>query len=149
VPNDLTESQKREHVEKSTVLLSVLANAKRCAWSFIFTGDWFCFFDYEAHSKTWLSPDADSPEVAKHLINIPKVMITIFWNPFGIHVLAALPERTSLDAEYFIDYVLTQLNSFLLHMRLLFKNKQLLSIWTIRSYTSQKPPLEKLDQYGP
>jgi histone-lysine N-methyltransferase SETMAR len=34
-------------------------------------------------------------------------MITIFWNPFGIQVLAALPEKTSFDAEYFIDYVLT------------------------------------------
>jgi hypothetical protein len=31
VPHDVTETQKREHVEKSTVLLSVLANAKRRA----------------------------------------------------------------------------------------------------------------------
>jgi hypothetical protein len=68
---------------------------------------WVLFFDYKTHSKIWLPPDVDSPEVAKQLINIPKVMITIFWTPFGIHVLAALPERTSFDAEYFIDYVLT------------------------------------------
>jgi hypothetical protein len=33
-------------------------------------------------------------------------MITIFWNPFDIQVFAALPEKTSFDAEYFIDYVL-------------------------------------------
>jgi histone-lysine N-methyltransferase SETMAR len=51
--------------------------------------------------------DADTPEVAKQLINTPKVMVTIFWNPFGIHVLAALPEKTSFDAGYFVDYVLT------------------------------------------
>jgi hypothetical protein len=105
-------------------------------------------FYYAVHSKIWIQPDADSPEVAKQLISIPKVMITIFWNPFGIHVLAALPKRALFDAEYFIDYVLTQLNNFLLRMRLLFKNKQLSSIWTIRSYTGQKPPLEKLLQYG-
>jgi hypothetical protein len=36
-------------------------------------------------------------------------MVTIFWNPFGIYVLAALPEKTSFDAEYFVDYVLTQI----------------------------------------
>jgi hypothetical protein len=34
-------------------------------------------------------------------------MITIFWNPFGIQILASLPEKTLFDAEYFIDYVLT------------------------------------------
>jgi hypothetical protein len=47
------------------------------------------------------------PEVAKHLINTPIIMITIFWNPIGIQVLAVLPEKTSFDAEYFIDYALT------------------------------------------
>jgi histone-lysine N-methyltransferase SETMAR len=36
-------------------------------------------------------------------------MITIFWNPFGIQVLAALPEKTSFDAECFIDYVFTRI----------------------------------------
>jgi hypothetical protein len=35
------------------------------------------------------------------------VIVTIFWNTFGIHVLAALSEKTSFDAEYFVDYVLT------------------------------------------
>jgi hypothetical protein len=65
-------------------------------------------FYYEAHSKIWLPPDANAnaSEMAKQLINKPKVMITIFWNPFGIRVLAALSEKTSFDAEYFIDYVL-------------------------------------------
>jgi hypothetical protein len=41
------------------------------------------------------------------LINTPKAIVTIFWNPFGIHVLAALPEKTSSDAGYFVNYVLT------------------------------------------
>jgi histone-lysine N-methyltransferase SETMAR len=36
-------------------------------------------------------------------------MVTIFWNPFGIHILAALLEKTSFDAEYFVNYVLTQI----------------------------------------
>jgi hypothetical protein len=44
--------------------------------------------------------------VVKRLINTSKMMITIFWNPFGIHILAALPEKTSFDAEYFFDYAL-------------------------------------------
>jgi hypothetical protein len=107
VPHTLTEARRRERVEKSIALLSLLAKAKRRAWQFIITGDESWFFYYTSHSKIWLPADADMPEVAKRLINTPKIMITIFWNPFGIQVLVALPERTSFDAEYFIDYVIT------------------------------------------
>jgi hypothetical protein len=39
-------------------------------------------------------------------------MITIFWDPFGIHILAALSEKTFFDAEYFIDYVLIPTEQF-------------------------------------
>jgi hypothetical protein len=88
-------------------LLSVLAKAKRRSWQFIITSDKFWFFYYTPHSKIWLPPDANTLEVAKRLINTPKMIIIIFWNPFGIHVLAALPEKTSFDAKYFLDYVLT------------------------------------------
>jgi hypothetical protein len=129
VPRTLTEAQRRERVEKSTALLSLLAKAKRRAWQFIITGYESCFFYYTPHSKIWLPADADTPEVAKQLINTSKTMITIFWNPFGIQVLAVLPEKTSFDAEYFINYVLipieelpamraavTQKQTFVIHM---------------------------------
>jgi hypothetical protein len=35
------------------------------------------------------------------------MIVIIFWNSFGIHVLATLPEKTSFDAGYFVGYVLT------------------------------------------
>jgi hypothetical protein len=66
--------------------------------------------------------------VAKQLINIPQIMITIFWNPFGIQVLAALPEKTSFDAEYFINYVLTPIEE-LSAMRAAVTQKQTLVIY--------------------
>jgi hypothetical protein len=34
-------------------------------------------------------------------------MITIFRTPFGIRVLATFPKKTSFNAEYFLDYLLT------------------------------------------
>jgi hypothetical protein len=71
-------------VEKSAALLSLLAKAKRRAWQFIITRDESWFFYCTPYSKIWLPADADTPEVAKQLINTPKIMITIFWNPFGI-----------------------------------------------------------------
>jgi hypothetical protein len=131
VPHALTETQRKAYVKKSTALLSVLTKAKRCAWQFIITDDEFCLFSYAQDSKIWLPADADTPEMAKRLINTLKMMTIIFWNPFGIHVLAALPEKTSFDAEYFLNYVLAQLKSFLLCMRAQVKSKHLSFMWTI------------------
>jgi hypothetical protein len=48
----------------------------------------------------------DNPQMAGQLIDMPNLMVTMFWNPFGIHVLAALPEKTSYDAGHFVDYLL-------------------------------------------
>jgi putative heme iron utilization protein len=107
VPHTLTEAQRRARVKKSTAFLSFLAKAKRRAWQLILTGDESWFFYYTSHSKIWLPADSDTPEVAKQLINTPKILITVFWNTFGIQILAALPEKTSFDAECFIDHVLT------------------------------------------
>jgi hypothetical protein len=44
VPHALTEVQRRDRVEKSTALLSMLTKAKRRAWQFIITGDESWFF---------------------------------------------------------------------------------------------------------
>jgi hypothetical protein len=107
VQDDLTQTQRREHMGNSTAPLSVLANVKRRAWQFLLITDEYRFFHSLADSKIWLSSDAGAAEIAKQLINTPKVMITIFWNPFVIHVLAALAEKLSFDTEYFIDYALT------------------------------------------
>jgi hypothetical protein len=112
VSHALTEAQTTERVEKLIALLSVLIKAKKRAWRFIITGDESLFFYYTTHSKVWLPPDADAPEVAKQLINTPKSMVTMFWNTFGIHVLTALPEKTSFDGGYFIDNVLKPCQEF-------------------------------------
>jgi hypothetical protein len=45
--------------------------------------------------KIWLLPDSDAPEVAQRLILTLKVMITLFWNPIGLH------GRDFLSSEWF------------------------------------------------
>jgi hypothetical protein len=69
-------------------------------WSFILTGDESWFFDYNPKRKLWLPPDVDAPQVARQLnkINTPKVMVTLFWNPWGRHVSKALLSE-SFNAE--------------------------------------------------
>jgi hypothetical protein len=69
---------KKELVEKSITLLSLLAKAKERAWQFIITDNESWFFYVMSHSKIWLPRDADTAEVAKQLINTPKMMVTIF-----------------------------------------------------------------------
>jgi hypothetical protein len=107
VPHALTEAQRRDRVAKSIALLLLQVKAKRRAWQFIITVDEFWFFYVRPHLKKWLPCDINTPEVARQLINMPKLMVTIFWNPFGIHVLAELPEKTLCDPGYFVDYRLT------------------------------------------
>jgi hypothetical protein len=106
VPHALTEPKEDNVWKNQQRCFSVRAKAKRRPWELAITADESLFFYYTPHSKIWLPPDTNAPEVARRLINTPKMMITIFRNPFGIHALALLPEKTFFDAEYFLDYLL-------------------------------------------
>jgi transposase len=53
----------------------------------------------------------EAPEVARQLIATPKLMITIFWDVSGIHVIDYLPPGTSFDSTYFIDNILYDFNT--------------------------------------
>jgi hypothetical protein len=84
------------------------------------------------------------PEVAKQLINPVKIIITIFWNRFGIQVLAALPEKISFNAEYMIDYVLTRIEE-LSAIRAAVTQKQTLVIHMDNSpIRKSKPAIQKI-----
>jgi hypothetical protein len=47
------------------------------------------------------------------LINTPKVIVIVFWNPTGIHILHCLPEDRPFKASYFIDHVLSKIEKLL------------------------------------
>jgi hypothetical protein len=40
-------------------------------------------------------------------------MVTVFWNPTGIHILHCLPEDRLFNAAYFIDHVLSKIEKLL------------------------------------
>jgi hypothetical protein len=46
-----------------------------------------------------------SPEVARLLINTPKLMITIFWNASGIHIIDYVPSGESFNSAHFIERI--------------------------------------------
>jgi phosphoserine phosphatase len=76
------------------------------------------------------------------------MMIIIFWNPFAIHVLAALPEMTSFDEEYFLDYVLTPIEELpVMHAAAVEKQTLVFHIDNSLIHKS-KATIQKLHQRG-
>jgi hypothetical protein len=76
VPHILTPKQKEDRFRQSCELLEVLQAAQKLRWGFILTEGESWFFYYNPKPKLWLPPDVDAPQVARQLINTPKVMVT-------------------------------------------------------------------------
>jgi hypothetical protein len=53
-----------------------------------------------------MPPDVDTPEVARRLINTPNLMITVFWNVSGIHLIDYVPSSESFNSSHFIEQIL-------------------------------------------
>jgi hypothetical protein len=90
--------------------LEVLQAAKRLGWRFILTGNESWFFYYNPKRKLWLPPDADASQVARQLISTPTVMVTLFWNAWGVHVSNALLSE-SFNADYFVRHIFEPIHS--------------------------------------
>jgi hypothetical protein len=109
IPHHLSEPQKIDRLRQSHELLEILQKTKRLRWRFILTADESWLFCMNKHWKLWLLLDSDVPEVARRLTNTPKVMITLFWNPAGLHVTDFL--ASGLDnGDYFVTNVLTPIH---------------------------------------
>jgi hypothetical protein len=79
---------------------------RRNASRFLLTGDESWFFDDTPHQKLCMPPDVETPEVARRLINTSKLMITIFWDVSGIHVIDYVPSGESFNSALFIERIL-------------------------------------------
>jgi histone-lysine N-methyltransferase SETMAR len=92
--------------------LEVLQAAERLRWRFILTGDESWFFDYNPKGKFWLPPDVDAPQMARQVINIntSKVMVTLFWNPWRVHVSNAFLSE-SFNEDHFVRHILHPIHS--------------------------------------
>jgi hypothetical protein len=71
--------------------------------------DEFWFFSCPANSRIWLPPDAETPKVARRLINTPKNMVRLFWNRNGFYVNRFLERGISFNSVYFSDYVISDI----------------------------------------
>jgi hypothetical protein len=109
VPHILSDQQKQRRVECSRELLTLLESQQRRDWQDIVTLDESWFYFTTDHEQIWLPSEGRVPERERKMIQSPKLMLTIAWNPAGFHVIAFLPKGCKFNAQYYISEVLDPL----------------------------------------
>jgi hypothetical protein len=84
---------------------------KHYGWQFLLTLGECWFYFAPDHEHTWLRPEEQSPENAAHMIQDPRMMVTIAGNPVGFHLPDSLPKSRTFNAQYHLDHVLSALLS--------------------------------------
>jgi hypothetical protein len=80
-----------------------IRKVQRNARRFPLMDDESWFFYYTPRQTLRMPPDVETPEVVRRLINTPKLMITIFWNVSGIHVIDYVPSGESFNSANLIE----------------------------------------------
>jgi hypothetical protein len=58
------------------------------------------------HELIWLQPGKEIPERGRHMVQSEKVIITIVWNPGGLHLIKLLPKGLKFNASYDVTQIL-------------------------------------------
>ena len=106
IPHELSLIQKNTRAHLCRELIPILERAKKNGYHFILTGDESWFYYTSKNKIVWLPKGAKPGSISRVMSDAPKVMVTIFWNPHGAHVVDALEPGQSFNAEYFINKIL-------------------------------------------
>jgi hypothetical protein len=109
VPHTLTPTQKPERATLSIELLHRLQSIEHHGWQFIITRDESLFYLFTDHEQIWLRLEEQPAERPRYIIQDQKMMVSIAWNSLGSHLLDALPEGSTFDAEYYRVNILIEL----------------------------------------
>jgi histone-lysine N-methyltransferase SETMAR len=109
VPRTLTPTQKTERATLSIESLRQLRSIEHHGWQFIITLDESWFYLSTDHEQVWLRGEEQPTERPRNIIQDPKMMVTIAWNPPEFHLLDALPKGNTFNAEYYRVNLLTEL----------------------------------------
>jgi hypothetical protein len=86
VPHRLSEAQKQTGVATSKRLLDLLGSIQHHGWKYLVTLDEAWFYFSNQHKQIWIPDQEDPPTIQRQMISSPKTMLTVVWNPCGIHV---------------------------------------------------------------
>jgi hypothetical protein len=143
VPHVLTETLREDRLVRSIELLPILVRAEQISWHFILTGDESWFFCDTENSRIWLAPDAETSKVAWRLINMPKIMVTIFGTQIASMSTSFWKEAHHSTLHTSLIMLLVMSNVFPLCRRQDSKRNSLSFISTIHPFTSHVPFLRK------
>lgn len=109
IPHTLTSEQKLRRVSDLKLLKNILISSQKTKWHNIITGDESMFSFSYGHKGAWLNDDDERPEFNGSKIQIQKIMVTVIWGAHGVFLIDFLPENTSFNSSYFVEYVLSPL----------------------------------------
>ena len=109
IPHLLTPEQKKDHVEKASVLLSRFKNQDSHHLREVVTGDetWLYFFEpvNKLNNKMWISENNECPVVACRSRSVRRVMYALFFDSDGILACVSVPENCSVTGTFYSDFV--------------------------------------------
>jgi hypothetical protein len=70
------------------------------------TLDELWFYLNMGHEPILLHPDEEIPERERRTVQSEKVMITIVWNPIGLHLIKLLPKGFKFNASSYVTQIL-------------------------------------------
>jgi AraC-like DNA-binding protein len=112
IPHRLSDNQKEIRVRLSQELLQILQRQQARAWHDIVTLDESWFYFQTDHERIWLTPEQPVPDRERHMIQSPKIMLTVVWSPNGFCLLAVLPKGTKFNAEYYVINILEEIKKY-------------------------------------
>jgi hypothetical protein len=87
------------------------------SWQHIVALDDSWFYFSADDEFTWLPSGGTASQRERRMINSPKLMLAIVWNPQGFHAIDVLPEGDKVNCDYYISDVLGPVSQILLQYR--------------------------------
>ncbi|KAA6401572.1 MAG: putative mariner transposase C9 mutant [Streblomastix strix] len=113
VPYEFTNDIRRKRVAGAQELCRVLQNEQENDFKYMVTGDESWFYCININDSMWLEKGTEPPTKSRQKIGVEKVIISVFWNTTRVWLIDQLPEKTTLNVEYYIDNVLQRFDYLL------------------------------------
>jgi hypothetical protein len=93
-------------------LLQVLSMQSTGQWHDIVTLDESWIYLFSEHDPMWIAPGEIVIDREWHIVQSPKFMLMVVWNPMGFHVLKALPNGRKFNAQYYANDILVAISDW-------------------------------------
>jgi hypothetical protein len=108
----LTAEQKQIRVQMVIELLQLLSvqSTRQWQWHDIVILDESWIYLFSEHDLMWTALGQIVVDRERHTVQSPKFMLTVLWNPVGLHVLKTLPKGRKFNAQYYTNGILVAIS---------------------------------------